>query len=98
MYITVIVIISVTISQPHAGEVVFLHDEVVSVIVIISVIIIVTISQPYAGEDHLDDYDRDEVHHHLYSYHCHNHHYACHILIITNIISAILLISFFGHY
>ena len=39
----------------------------VTVNVIISVIIIVTISQPYAGEDDLDDYDRDEVHHHLYN-------------------------------
>ena len=70
----------------------------VTVIVITSVIIIVTISQPYAGEDHLDDYDRDGVHHHLCNYHCHHHQYACHILIITNIISATLLISFFGHY
>ena len=58
--------------------------EFITVIVIISVIIIVTISQPYAGEDHLDDYDRDGVHHHLYNYHCHHHQYACHILIITS--------------
>ena len=69
--------------------------EFIKVIVIISVIVIVTISQPYAGEDHLDDYDRDEVHHHLCNYHCYNHHHACYILIITNIISATLLISFF---
>ena len=69
--------------------------EFITVIVIISVIIIVTISHPYAGEDHLDDYDCDEVHHHLCNYHCYNHHHACYILIITNIISATLLISFF---